>query len=305
MSQLLKIVLTAAAVIAISVISINKYNDTVESYEYQLARADLRADYLERAASVRAIQDPVRYEEEIRGLFKWYVGQLTELNNRYPAYKGGEDGYLKELEARKAAGQLDDEEFAAYKASYDQVKEIWDLIKAGRYSPELTAADGAMRIDFLEFEPTMIDGEKGVKGRFVLWGAQRRKLEEKAANGVVSYRYDVQASFQGPDFKLTGKDGKPVAEASGVLPSGPYVPYPEQKLADFPPMAYIGTFAFPVLPHTAMKAQIESAVVSRSTTGRDIEARFTWNKDVPTAWKLAEGEEWTGADVEEREELAR
>lgn len=305
MSQLLKIILTAAAVIAVSVFSINKYNSTVETYEYQLARADLRADYLERAASVRAIEDAVRYEEEVRGLFKWYMGELTELHNRYPAYKGGEEAYLAELEARKAAGQLDDEEFQAYKASYDQVKEIWDLIKAGRYSPALTAADGPMRIDFLEFEPTVIDGEKGVKGRFVLWGAQRRKLEEKSARGAVSYRYDVQASFQDVQLKLAGKDGKPVAEASFGLPAGPYVPYPESKLADFPPMAYIGSFAFPVLPNTAMKAEIDSVVVTRSATGRDIEARFAWKKDVPSEWKLADGEEWKGADVEEREELAR
>ena len=153
---------------------------------------------------MRSVQDSVRYEEEVRGLFKWYLGELTELHNRYPAFKGGEDAYLAELEARKAAGQLDGEEFEAYKASYDQVKEIWDLIKAGRYSPALTAADGAMRIDFLEFEPTTIDGEKGVKGRFVLWGAQRRKLEEKSAGGVVSYRYDVQATFQGVQLMIAG-----------------------------------------------------------------------------------------------------
>ncbi len=305
MSQLLKIVLTAAAVIALSVVAMNKYNDTVETYEYKLARADLRADYLERAAAVRSVQDSVRYEEEVRGLFKWYLGELTELHNRYPAFKGGEDAYLAELEARKAAGQLDGEEFESYNASYDQVKEIRDLIKAGRYSPALTAADGAMRIDFLEFEPTTIDGEKGVKGRFVLWGAQRRKLEEKSAGGVVSYRYDVQATFQDVQLKIAGKDGKPVAEASFGLPSGPYVPYPEQKLADFPPMAYIGSFAFPVLPNQAEKAEIESVVVSRSATGRDIEARFAWKRDVPSEWKLGAGEEWKGADVEEREELAK
>jgi hypothetical protein len=45
--------------------------------------------------------------------------------------------------------------------------------------------------------------------------------------------------------------------------------------------------------------------VSRSATGRDLEARFAWKKDVPSEWKLAEGQEWKGADVEEREELAK
>jgi len=305
MSQLLKIVITAVAVITVAVSAINKYNDTVERFEYELARAELRAEYLERAAPVFALADSVRYEEEVRGLFKWYFAELTKLHNRFPSYKGAEDAYLAELEARKAAGQLDDQEFEGYKASYDQVREIWDLIKAGRYAPALTAADGTLRIDFLEFEPAVIDGEKGVKGRFVLWGAQRRRQEEKAPNGAVSYRFDVQASFQDVHMKLAGKDGRPVAEASFGLPAGPYVPYPEAKIADFPPMAYIGSFAFPVLPANAAKAEIESVVVTRSATGRDIEARFAWNREIPSEWKLAEGEEWRGADVEEREELAR
>ena len=70
-------------------------------------------------------------------------------------------------------------------------------------------------------------------------------------------------------------------------------------------MAYIGSFVFPVLPAKAATAEIESVVLSRTATGRDLEARFTWKRDVPSAWKLGEGEEWRGAAVEEREELRR
>lgn len=305
MNSLVKIILGAVAVIAIAWTAIGKYNDTQEMYEYRLAKQEIRVDFLERAAAVRDTEDEARYEEEMRGLLRSYFGRLTELYNRFPKFKGSEEAYLAELDARKAAGSLRGSDYEEYKASYDQVREVWDLMKAGKYSPALTAANGSMRIDFLEFEQKTIDGQKGVTGRFVLWGAQRRKIEEKSSSSKTSaYRVDVQANFQDVQLKLSGKDGKPVAEASFGLPAGPYVPFPESKLEDFPPMAYIGTFAFPLLPSEAVKAEIESVVLSRSPSGRDIEARFAWTREVPSSWKLRDGETWEGADVEEREELA-
>jgi hypothetical protein len=80
---------------------------------------------------------------------------------------------------------------------------------------------------------------------------------------------------------------------------------PEQKIEDFPALAYIGTFFFPLLPHEGTKAEIDTSATSRSGGGNDIVAAFKWSRDVPADWRLAEGEKWEGADVEEREELAR
>ena len=110
--------------------------------------------------------------------------------------------------------------------------------------------------------------------------------------------------FQDVRLRLFDKDGRQVAEATFGLPAGPYVPFPESKIADFPPMAYIGSFAFPALPAEAERAEIEASVVTRSGAGRDIEARFRWTRDVPADWKLPPGQSWDGAAVEEREELA-
>ncbi|AKU91544.1 hypothetical protein [Vulgatibacter incomptus] len=303
MSQLAKIVLTAVAVIAVCFIAINKYNSTQEMYEYRLAKEQLRSEFLERAAPVRATGDAARYDDEVRSLFKWYFGELTRLYNRFPAYKGAEDKYLAELDQRKTGGQLKSAEYDAYKASYDQVREIWDLLRTGKYAPVLSAGDASLRLDFLEFEPATIDGAKGVKGRFVLWGAQRKRIEEKSGVGVQT-RIDVQASFPDVQMKMAGTNGKPVAEAGFNMPSGPYVPYPEQKLEDFPPMAYIGSFAFPLVPFEADKVTIEAGAISRSASGNDVSGRFTWSMTVPAEWKLKEGQVWEGASHEEREELA-
>lgn len=301
MSSLLRIVVSAVLVIGVVVYAKNKYNATIEEHEYRLAKEQLRAEFLERAPFVWSISDPDRYREESRSLFNWYYGELTNLYSRFPAYKN-EDKYLQELEERRAAGRIRDSEFAEYKASYEQVNEIWKLIREGRYAPALTASDASMRIDFLEFERTMVQGQPALQGRFVLWGAQRRRVEERRGEHTLK-RVDVQASFPDVQLRLTGSNGKPVAEASFGMPSGPYVPYPEQRVEDFPPMAYIGTFALPVLPHEAVEMEMEAAAISRSTSGGDIHATFVWKQEVPSSWKLREGEEWEGAEVETREEL--
>ncbi len=303
MSQLAKIVLTAVGVIAIAVLAINKYNSTQEMYEYRLAKEQLRSEFLERAAPIRSISDADRYDEEVRGLFKWYFGDLTKLYNRFPAYKGADASYLAELDERKAKGQFKEGEYEAYKASYDQIREIWDLLRNGQYSPALSAGDGSLRLDFLEFEQGTVEGRKGVIGRFVLWGAQRRRVEEKAGNSVRT-RIDVQASFPDVQLKMFGANGKPVAEMAFGMPAGPYVPYPEQRLEDFPPMAYIGSFAFPLVPFEAETVEIEAGASSRSALGSDLRGSFTWKMPVPASWKLKEGQVWEGATIEEREELA-
>lgn len=303
MSQLLKIVIGAVAVIAIAITAIGKYNDTREEYQYRLAKQELRSEFLERSAAVRSIADSERYDAESRALFKWYFAELGKVYNRYPAYRVAEDQYLADLDARKAKGSMKDDVFEAHKASYAQIREIWDLLQSGKYAPVLTAGDASLRIDFLEFEPTTVGGQKGIKGRFVLWGAQRRRVEEKI-NGVTQARIDVQASFSDVQVNLFDEKGKPVAEMSFGMPDGNFVPYPEQRMEDFPPMAYIGTFSFPSVPFEAINAEIEGGARTRGPSGGELAANFKWKMPVPSNWKLSQGQVWEGATHEEREELA-
>jgi hypothetical protein len=298
MNPLLRIVVGAVAVIVLAILGMNAYRDNRTDYEYRLAREDLRAQFLERSALVRAIPETAAYVDETRELFRWYFARWDELQERFPSHRGSVDRYLRELEERAADGKLGRDELAAYEASYRQVREIWDLLRENRYRPALTGVDGALRFDFLEFEPGTIDGERAIQGRFVLWGAQRRRVDER------SQRVEVQAVFQDVRLRLFNKEGRQVAEATFGLPAGPYVPFPEARIEDFPPLAFIGGFAFPALPAEAERAEIEASVITRTIGGKDIEAHFRWTRDVPAEWRLPPGESWDGAAVEEREELA-
>jgi hypothetical protein len=305
MNPLLRIVVGAVAVIALVVVGMNAYRDNRTDYEYRLAREDLRAQFLERSALVRAIPDPAAYADESRELFRWYFARWDEIQERFPSHRGSLDRYLRELEERAADGHIGKDELAAYEASYRQVREIWDLLRENKYRPALTGLDGALRLDFLEFEPGTIDGERAIQGRFVLWGAQRRRIDEAPGRtSPAAGRVEVQAVFQDVRLRLFNKDGRQVAEATFGLPAGPYVPFPESKIEDFPPLAFIGGFAFPALPAEAERAEIEASVITRTIGGKDIEARFRWTRDVPADWRLPPGQSWDGAAVEEREDLA-
>lgn len=309
MNPLLKIVIGAVAVIALVIVGMNAYRATRSDYEQRLAREELKGQYLERSALVRAIPDPAVYADEASQLFRWYFAGWSAIQERFPSVRGAEDRYLGELKERAGDGKLSAEERAAYEASYRQVREVWDLLKGGKYQPAMTGVDGTLRLDFLEFAPGTIEGQKAIQGRFVLWGAQRRRVDEKttgwgARAGDSAGRVDVQAEFKDVRLRLFDKDGRQVAEATFNLPAGSYVPYPESKIEDFPPMAFIGGFAFPALPAEAERAEIETSVVTRTAAGRDVEAHFRWTRDVPADWRLPPGQAWDGAAVEEREDLA-
>lgn len=316
MNPLVKIILGAALVIGLAVVAINHHSDVKTEYDFQLAREAVRTEFLERAPAVRGVPDPAGYEDEQRNLLRWYFGALAELYNKYPQFRGADEKYLAELEALKVAGKLKGEEFDQKKANYEMVKEYWTTMKDGKYAAAMTGTDASLRMDFLEFTPAMVEGQKGIKGRFVLWGAPRRRVEEKVAGGLVQKKVETPVSFGDVSLKMVpAKDDKapkvkapPPKEGATTgfefsfgLPAGPYNPYPERQIEDFPPMAFLGSFAFPLLPYEAANAEIDMTITGRSASGRDVVANLKWTREIPPEWRLKEGEKWEGAMEEERE----
>ena len=73
----IKFVVPLVVVLGGAIWGMNKYNETKHHDEFLLERADLRSQYLERAATVRDTSDPGQYRDETRELFKWWFTQLT------------------------------------------------------------------------------------------------------------------------------------------------------------------------------------------------------------------------------------
>jgi len=296
MRSLLKIGLTLAILLGAVLWVVGEMRTLRQSAAYRLAREELRAEFLARAPWVWGLQDAERYREEARALFRWYLEGLQALARRFPGQAAAPDAYLRDLEARHRDGRLSESEFLGYKESYEQVAEVWEAIVSGGYAPVMTGASQSLRLDFLEARPALIQGQRAIQGRFVLWGAQRSRSEEKPGD-FEQPRIQTHASFDDVRAKLFDARERQIGELTFGLPSGTYVPVPEQRIADFPPLAFVGEYAIPLVPYEAETMEIVAVVRSRAASGAEIRGEFVWKQPVPASWKLAEGEAWEGARV--------
>lgn len=301
MRSFLKVGLTLIISLGAIVWVVRTFDAQRENHAYHLAREELRSEFLARAPWVFGLEDPSLYRQEVRGLFRWYTKRLKGLEERFPSLLPAPDSYLAELERRYAAGRLREAEYKGFMESYEQVAEIWEAIAGGSYEPALTGMSGPFRIDFFDARPTLVHGQRAIQGRFVLWGAQRDLVEDEVS-GIKQMRVRTHASFRDVDVKLYDERGRHIGALTFGLPSGSYVPVPEQRIETFPPLAFVGEYAIPLVPHEAARMEMRAVVTSRAATGTEIRGEFEWEMPVPEFWKLAEGEAWEGARIGHREE---
>ena len=275
MRSFLKVGVTLVIFLGAILWVVRNFDAQKESHAYELAREELRSEFLARAPWVFGIEDPSIYPQEVRGLFRWYHQRVEEIAERFPELSPPVDAYLAQLEERYEAGRLREPEYEGFKESYEQVAEIWGAIAGGSYAPAMTGTSGPFRLDFFEARPTLVHGQRAIQGRFVLWGAQRSRVEEESGG---------------------------MGELTFGLPAGSYVPVPEQRIETFPPLAFVGDYIIPLVPHEAETMEMKATVISRATTGTEIRGEFVWNQPVPAHWKLAEGEAWEGARIGHRDE---
>lgn len=301
MRSFLKVGLTLAIFLGAILWVVRTFDAQRESHAYRLAREELRSEFLARAPWVFGLEDPSLYGREVRGLFDWYQQRAAALEARFPELSPAADDYLAELEDRYAAGRLREAEYEGFKESFEQVAEVWAAIAGGSYAPAMTGVSGPLRIDFFEAKPTLVHGQRAIQGRFVLWGAQRSRVEEESG-GIKQTRVQTHAAFQDVQVKLFDERGRPIGELTFGLPIGSYVPVPEQRIEAFPPLAFVGDYAIPLVPHEAQTMEMKATVTSRAASGTEIRGSFEWKQPVPAHWKLAEGEAWEGARIGHREE---
>lgn len=296
MRSFLKVGVTLVIFLGAILWVVRNFDAQKESHAYELAREELRSEFLARAPWVFGIEDPSIYRQEVRGLFRWYHQRVEEIAERFPELSPPADAYLAQLEERYEAGRLREPEYEGFKESYEQVAEIWGAIAGGSYAPAMTGTSGPFRLDFFEARPTLVHGQRAIQGRFVLWGAQRSRVEEESG-GMRQSRVQTHATFQDVEVKLFDDRGRPMGELTFGLPAGSYVPVPEQRIETFPPLAFVGDYIIPLVPHEAETMEMKATVISRATTGTEIRGEFVWNQPVPAHWKLAEGEAWEGARI--------
>lgn len=275
-----------------------KYNELKLEDEHKLELVKLEKDYLEKQNWVNDVPDPAKYRDERLGLAKWYFTELTTHYNRYSKFRHAVVAPDAEpAKPGKKAAKKDDVELK--KQYFELVKGVYDQLKDQSYQPAYTGTQNSLRLDLYKVGKRT-DGQRGFRFDLVLWGAQRQlDKQQQAAGGTVS-RMNTAASFSGISFKFFDEKDKVAAEMPVTGDPEIKVDYPERWIEEFPPQAVIGYYEMPPIPSAAVRMEVTMTVTSRSTTGSDIPATFTWKMPVEAEWKLAPGETWEGATTEER-----
>ena len=249
----------------------------------------LQRDYLERVGWLRANPDAKSYREEVGPFLKSYFAQVDEHQQRF----GGNrefDEYLLELEKRGKEDRAADR-----KAFYTYARKQFDLLRSGKYAPVWTATDKGMRLDVVSSDVVMVAGRPQVRLQLALWGAQRELKEENKLKKMVT-----SASFS-TTWRLTDDKGKLLGEMTGGEPSMK-IDFPERFIAQYPPQMVIGHYDLDLMPAAVAKMEMVIAVRSHAASGGSAEATYKWQLDVPSEWKLKDGEKWEGAVESERPE---
>jgi hypothetical protein len=275
-----------------AVVVYNKYEAKAVEVAREKDRARITAEYFERVGWIRSNPDEKAYKDEVSTFLRWY---FKEINEHFNKYGGGFDEYLAELELRKGAANKDSQ-LTEKKASYEYVKSVLDLMKGGRYAPIFSGTDKGMRFDIMSAEVKSTGGKPQIRLALVLWGAQREMREDGKQSRMIT-----STSF-GLNTKLIEEKGKLYGEMNASGDPAGKIDYPERFIGFFPPQLVLGHYDMDLMPAEVAKIEFNFTVGSRSPSGGDATASYTWKLDAPAEWKLRPGEKWEGAEESVRPE---
>jgi hypothetical protein len=290
MKKLLFVALPAGLLIVGVVAFFSTLRSRGEASAALLERAQLKREFVERAAVGRAVpSDRVdEWRDESAALFRWYLEQLAAIRNRHPSVPPTPSGAEAALEERK--GKLNDKE----KASYAEWQKLADgrftLVKEARYAPLFTAADGGMRLDLLATETGNhpAGGGPALRIDFALWGAPRRVEKEKQGD-VTTTKVLLPVVFRRIAFKMLDEQGKLYGEMNG--PGEPFqkLTDPERWVDDFPPGVVFGSWWIELFPREAVTSEMELEASIRGASGNERTVLFKFTLPVREEWRLAPG----------------
>lgn len=291
MKRYFGIIIALVGVTAAIIFASRTYETMKVDSARDLNAARIRADYLERAAWLRNVPDQKAYISENQTFLAWYFKEVTAHLNKYGGNREFDD-YLKELDTRSAKyskeddGKKDDEK----KVVYAYTRKVFDQFRKGDYAPYWTATSQGIRLDIVSADTERIGGEEKIHLPVVVWGLPR----EERVDDRGTRRVSVNAAFRF-NWKLFDEKGKLIAEIPGEGGPDSRVDWPDRFVKFFPPQVVIGHYDIDRLPAETKTAEIEWTITSRTPTGGDLAATFSWKGEVPAAWKMAAGEVWKGA----------
>lgn len=294
MQRMVGPVIALVGAVAIGGYLVSRQSARADAAEAELSFTRLQRDHLEKVGWIRAIPDETQYRTEVNPFLAHYFKGVEAHRKRH----GGNpdfDDYVKEREARGV------KDLEAHRRHWQFVKTQFDLMRGGSYAPVFSGADKGMRLDVVSADVVMEQGEPVIRMVLALWGAQRELREEDRGvkRMVTSARFKVGFKVH----RVAGRGGRAPAphEASIDGDPGMKIDHPERFIPEFPPQLVLGRYDVDLWPSDSDKLEIAFTVDSTAASGGTASASFLWKVDVPSSWKLREGEAWKGATEIERD----
>ncbi|HSM93115.1 MAG TPA: hypothetical protein VLT47_09520 [Anaeromyxobacteraceae bacterium] len=290
MKKILFVALPAGIAIFAAVAIFAAFRDRGESTASLLERAQLKREFVERAAVGRALP-PERIDEwrdESAALFRWYLQELSAIRNRHPTVPPAPTGAAAAAEERK--GKFTEKDRASYGEWQKLADDRFALVKEARYAPLFTATVEGMRLDLLSITTGQHPAGGGAALRidFALWGAPRNVVKEKQGD-VTTTKVVLPIAFRQLAFRMLDEKGKLYGEMSG--PGEPFqkLSDPERWIEDFPPGVLFGTWWVDLLPREAVNAELDVDVALRGANGNERSGPFKFTLPVREEWRVAPG----------------
>jgi len=289
MKKLLLVALPAGLVILVAVLAFSSMRSRGEAAAAQLERAQLKREFVERAAVGRAVavERIDEWRDESAALFRWYLEELAAIRNRHPEVAPAPTGAQAAAEERK--GKLSDKEKASYEEWQKLAEGRFALVKEARYAPLFTSASEGMRLDLIATETGQHPaGGPALRIDFALWGAPRRVEKEKQGD-VTTTKVLLPIVFKRIAFNMLDAAGKPYGEMNG--PGEPFqkLTDPERWIEDFPPGVLFGSWWVDLLPREAVTTEMEVELSVRGASGNERPVLFKYTIPVREEWRLAPG----------------
>jgi hypothetical protein len=290
MKKILFVAVPAGLAILAAVWLLSAFRDRGEASAAQLERAQVKREFVERAAVGRALP-PERIDEwrdEAAALFRWYLQELGAIRNRHPTVPPAPTGVQAAAEERK--GKLSEKERASYEEWQKLAEGRFALVKEARYAPLYTATAAGMRLDLLAIQngPHPAGGDAGLRFDFALWGAPRRVEKEKSGD-VTTTKVLLPIVFKRIAFRMLDDKAKLYGEMNG--PGEPFqkLADPERWVEDFPPGVVFGTWWVDLLPREAVTTEMELEVSLRGASGNEQTGIFKFTLPVREEWRVPVG----------------
>ena len=291
MGKIVRTLVLGGLVLAAAFFAFDAHDKQVTDLEYDLQLANLRNQYVERAAWVRSIPAEERWRDEFVSLNRWFEAQWTDLHNRFPG-RGSPDAVLAAIEAEAAAGGSA-ESVALKKEFFEHTKGFHQMLASGHYIPVAHHVASGVRIDLLDMKKVPYEGRTALRVDAVVWGAPRQELVGKVEGKAAYKKMTLDFALNALSLEFVDEKDKLIG---GGDTGGPVilVDYPERWIPGFPPQAALATWWIEPMPNDTKEVLLKMNGEIRSAAAGSFPVDMEWRLPAKESWKLGDGKTFEG-----------